>query len=201
LYKNYHHFHNNQEYFMKSIISRVTIAIAIGIIAQAETLQATAVPRRCVTDLAVQPVDFRIVKRTSKYAGDVKITGIVCNIGAKPYKVVVNGNKPVVKIYREQVGTSPREVATALIPELGVGKEMKVSYIRDWNASSPSEGEFPPSYRVAIEYGSRLNAALDCNSTNNQVTRNGEDINALFDVKVRQPVDTKVPVDVRENRN
>jgi hypothetical protein len=204
LYKNYHHFHYRQENLMKSTISKMAIAIAVGIIpniatiAQAENIEATPIPRRCDTDLAVQPVNFRIVKRASKYSGDIEITGIVRNIGSRPYKSIVSGSTPVVKIYREQVGTSSRALATIPITELDAGKAIKVSYIRGWDASSPSEGEFPPNYRVAIEYGSKLNARLDCNASNNQVTRNGEDINALFDVKVRQPVDTKVPVDARQ---
>lgn len=56
---------------------------------------------------------------------------------------------------------------------------------REWNASSPAEGEFPPTYKLAISYdpdiyidGTKSND--DVNGRNNRKSRAGTGINALF---------------------
>ena len=60
-----------------------------------------------------------------------------------------------------------------------------MSYEREWNSSSPTEGEFPPDYIVKISYdpdilidGNPDND--DCNPGNNEVTRSGAGINTLL---------------------
>ena len=43
-------------------------------------------------------------------------------------------------------------VAQKPITNLAPGASLTLSWERDWNSSSPSEGEFPNSYRLLISY-------------------------------------------------
>jgi hypothetical protein len=76
-------------------------------------------------------------------------------------------------------------VATKQFVNLAPGATETVAYERAWNSSSPSEGEFPPSYRLLITYdpdiymdGNPEND--DCDLSNNQMDRSGTGINELF---------------------
>ena len=60
-----------------------------------------------------------------------------------------------------------------------------LTYERDWNSSSPSEGEFPNSYRLLITYDPDIyqdanKANDDCNQGNNKKNRSGTEINDMF---------------------
>lgn len=134
-------------------------------------------------DPAVQRIDFAIVSKTSQFSGKVRITGVVKNVGFEPY--ISGPNQQEVFLYEGPMGGTPRLVARQKFQNLNPGQEVRVVYERNWDASSPAEGEFPPSYKVIITYdpdirmdGNPKND--DCNMNNNQKERSGTEINALF---------------------
>ena len=62
---------------------------------------------------------------------------------------------------------------------------MQLSWERDWNSSSPSEGEFPNSYRLLILYDPDIYMDAnkdndDCNQNNNKKERSGTEINDML---------------------
>lgn len=68
---------------------------------------------------------------------------------------------------------------------LASGATTTVHFQRAWDASSPAEGEFPPTYKLVISYdpdifidGNPKND--DCTQRNNQLVRSGQAINELF---------------------
>ncbi len=139
-------------------------------------------PPKC-PDPAVQRIDFAIVSKTSQFSGKVRITGVIKNVGLEPY--ISGPNQQAVYLYEGPMGGKANLVATKKFQNLNPGQEVKVIYERNWHASSPAEGEFPPSYRVLISYdpdirmdGNPKND--DCNINNNQMERSGTEINALF---------------------
>ncbi len=139
-------------------------------------------PKKC-PDPAVQGIDFAIVSKTSQFSGKVKITGVVKNIGLEPY--ISGPNQQAVYLYEVPMGGKANLVATKKFQNLNPGQEVKVTYERNWNASSPAEGEFPPSYKVVIAYDPDITLDSnpkndDCNMNNNQKERSGTEINALF---------------------
>jgi len=134
-------------------------------------------------DPAVEKIDFTIISRTSKFSGRVRISGVVKNIGLEPY--ISGPNQQAVYLYEGPMGGTARLVAQKKFQNLNPGQQVIVTYERNWDAASPSEGEFPPSYKVIIAYDPdiRLDGNPkndDCNINNNQKERSGADINALF---------------------
>lgn len=141
------------------------------------------IPAPKCPDPAVQRIDFAIVSKTSQFSGKVRITGVVKNVGLEPY--ISGPNQQAVYLYEVPMGGKSNLVATKKFQNLNPGQEVKVTYERNWNASSPAEGEFPPSYKVVIGYDPdiRLDSNPkndDCNMNNNQMERSGTEINALF---------------------
>lgn len=141
------------------------------------------IPAPKCPDPAVQRIDFVIVSKTSQFSGKVKIIGVVKNVGLEPY--VSRPNQQAVYLYEVPMGGKANLVATKKFQNLNPGQEVKVTYERNWNASSPAEGEFPPSYRIVIAYDPDITLDSnpkndDCNTNNNQMERSGKEINALF---------------------
>jgi hypothetical protein len=127
---------------------------------------------------AAHRIDFRILNRTSQFRGQVQITGVVKNLGNAAY--ISNPNQQSIHLYE-----GSRLVTQKPFQNLTPGQEVTVTYTRSWDASSPSEGEFPPTYKLLIVYDPdiRLDGNPrndDCNAANNQKQRSGADINALF---------------------
>ncbi|MCS7021256.1 MAG: hypothetical protein NZU63_05450 [Gemmataceae bacterium] len=88
-------------------------------------------------------------------------------------------------MYEVPLGGRPRLVARLPFERLNQGQELRVRVIRTWDASSPAEGEFPPSYRLVIAYdpdirldGNPHNDDVDLH--NNTLERSGDAINRLF---------------------
>ncbi|GAQ94575.1 hypothetical protein TAGGR_1759 [Thermodesulfovibrio aggregans] len=134
-------------------------------------------------DLVAEKIEFTIVSRTGKFSGKVRITGVVKNAGSEPY--ISGPNQQAVHLYEFIPGGSPRLVAKKNFQNLNPGQQITVTYERNWDAASTSEGEFPSSYRVVIVYdpdirmdGNPKND--DCNLNNNEKERSGADINRLF---------------------
>lgn len=134
-------------------------------------------------DPAATAIQFAMTNQTSQFEGTVKITGVVKNLGGSLFDS--NPGQQTVLLYEIPLGGSPVVVAQQSFENLDPGRTLKLSYSRAWNASSPSEGEFPPTYRIAIVYdpdiaidGNPFND--DPNFANNQLDRSGSGINDLF---------------------
>jgi len=127
-------------------------------------------------------IEFRLVRRDSQFAGLVAVKASVKNLGA-PY--VTAPGQQLLSLYEIVPGSAPRLVASQPFANLASGEVASVTFNRTWNASSPAEGEFPPSYRAVISYDPdiRIDGNVkndDCRATNDSVEQSGTAINALF---------------------
>ncbi|HET9933422.1 MAG TPA: hypothetical protein VFQ35_22110 [Polyangiaceae bacterium] len=127
-------------------------------------------------------IEFRLVRRTSQFAGVIEVKASVKNFGG-PY--VTGPNQQLLNLYEVVPGAAPRLVASKPFANLASGEVASLTFSRTWNASSPAEGEFPPSYRAIISYdpdilldGNVKND--DCRAANNVIEQSGTQINALF---------------------
>ncbi len=140
-------------------------------------------PELTCADPMAQGVNYTLVSRTARFQGRVRITGVVRNQGTAAYQS--GANQQIAYLYEQNPGAQPRLVAQRAFQNLNPGQEVQVVFERTWNSSSPSEGEFPPAYIVAIGYDPdiRLDGNLnndDCRLGNNRLERSGTEINALF---------------------
>lgn len=129
-------------------------------------------------DLAAQAIDFRLVTRKTQFEGMVEIVGIVKNISTAAYE-----SRPGQQSALLYEGT--RLVKQQNFQNLMPGQELRLSYTRHWNSSSPAEGEFAPTYKLWLSFDPdiRLDGNPkndDCRATNDRRERSGADINALF---------------------
>jgi hypothetical protein len=128
---------------------------------------------------AAHGIDFHIIRRDTKFRGQVRITGVVKNTGNAQFQ----GRNSEARLM-----SGNRVLARATFSRLRPGQELRVHYVRNWNSSSPSEGEFPPTYTLKIVYdtddvlGGPNN---DVSLKNNQRSRSGRDINKLFSGRTR----------------
>ncbi len=127
-------------------------------------------------DPAAFAIIFKIVNRFSTFTGKVRITGVIKNVGSKAF----SGGGGMAYLYE---GNTLRK--TKNFSYIAPGTTISLFYERNWNSSSPSEGEFPPKYKLVILYdpdilmdGNKNND--DCKITNNRKERSGSGINSLF---------------------
>lgn len=125
-------------------------------------------------DPAVQEIKFEIVQKYSDFRGKVRITAVIKNIGAD-----FNCDALLVLSERPIGSSAPTHSESVSFNSLTSNEELTVVYERDWNASSPNEGEFPPDYFCYISYDVDV-PCQDCSFTNNTKTESGSKINALF---------------------
>ena len=135
-------------------------------------------PIRICTDPAAERIEFTIVRRDTQFRGQVRITGVIKNRGLADYESQPNQQA----MYLYENGTL---VKTQAFQNLASGASAQISYERTWNASSPAEGEFPPTYRLLISYDPDIRIDDnpkndDCVTSNNQLERSGTGINDLF---------------------
>jgi hypothetical protein len=144
---------------------------------------------RACPDPAAYEIRFRIVRRYSQFRGRIRITGIVKNIGGKAF--VAGANQAKAYLYQLPAGvpcanaTNGTIVAQKAITNLPAGATLSLSWERDWNSSSPSEGEFPHCYRLLITYDPDIYMDAskdndDCNQNNNKKDRSGTEINDML---------------------
>lgn len=152
-----------------------------GIAARVEQLK----PLTACIDPAAFEIRFDIVRRDSRFQGRVRITGVVKNIGNKAFQS--GSNQAAAYLYQLPPGATSggNIVAQQQFTNLAVGETLNLIWERDWNSSSPSEGEFPNSYRLIISYDPDIYMDAnkdndDCNGNNNQKDRNGSEINDLL---------------------
>lgn len=127
-------------------------------------------------DPAAFAINFQIVNRFSTFTGKVRITGVVKNVGSKAF----SGGGGMAYLYE---GNTLRK--TKSFSYIAPGATFSLFYERNWNASSPNEGEFPPKYKLVILYDPDILMDSnknndDCKITNNRKERSGSGINSLF---------------------
>ena len=129
-------------------------------------------------DPSANRIGFRLINKTSQFAGNVEIIGVVKNVGGAAYES--GPNQQGMHLYADT-----HLVKSQAFQNLAPGQEVEIRHSRPWNSSSPAEGEFPPEYKLIITYDPdiRIDANPkndDCNGANNVKTRSGADINTLF---------------------
>jgi hypothetical protein len=136
-------------------------------------------------DPAAYDIRFQLVKRTDKFRGQVRITGIVKNIGRKSFKP--GPKQATAYLYEMPPGTSTGGMllAQTAIRNLIPGETLLLIYERDWNSSTSSEGKLPPTYRLEISFNTDLYKDTnpdndDCSQMNNKKERSGSEINNMF---------------------
>jgi hypothetical protein len=140
-------------------------------------------------DIAAIEIRFQIIRRDTQFKGRVRITAIVKNIGGKAFSS--GPNQAVALLYQLPPGvpcataTGGTIVAQQEIRTLAVGSTIQLVFEREWNSSSPNEGEFPSCYRLLISldpdiYMDGNPDNDDCTQDNNRLDRSGTEINALF---------------------
>ena len=117
-------------------------------------------------DLAAERIDFSLVPKTSPFNGRVRIVGVVKNVGTATWFNPKYGVE--VRLMEDN-----RVVALRFFHRLAPGQVITLRYERNWSSTSPSEGEFPPNYKLAIP-------EVDLKPKNNVRVRTGADINSLF---------------------
>ena len=146
------------------------------------------VKQGCI-DPAAYEIKFDIVRRYTQFRGRIRITGVVKNIGAQAFNSGPNQAKAY--LYQLPPGVPPATatggtvVAEREILNLAPGATINLSWERDWDSSSPSEGEFPNSYRLLISYDPDIYMDAnkendDCNQNNNKKERSGTEINDML---------------------
>jgi hypothetical protein len=152
------------------------------------TIKPGTLTRAC-PDPAAYEIRFRIVRRYSQFKGRIRITGIVKNVGGKAF--IAGPNQAKAYLYQLPAGvpcanaTGGTVVAQRAIINLAPGATIPLSWERDWNSSSPSEGEFPHCYRLLITYDPDIYMDAskdndDCNQNNNKKDRSGTEINDML---------------------
>ncbi|HET9360835.1 MAG TPA: choice-of-anchor D domain-containing protein, partial [Vicinamibacterales bacterium] len=110
----------------------------------------------------VADIGLDVVRHTKPYVADVRITGLARNLGPS----VLSEPGGMIWLYEGN-----RLVREDKLSAVDVGNVVSVVYERQWDSASPSEGEFPPTYRVVVK------GPTDCSGNNNEVRRSGADLN------------------------
>ena len=170
----------------KQIVAPTGAASNPAVLSQPTLPVGTAVAVPCI-DPAASEVRFEIVRRDTQFRGRVRITGVVKNVGTAPFTCNAGSMQASAHLYEVPAGatsggTLRGHTDFAALPVAG---SVVVSYERDWDSSSPSEGEFPPSYRLMVVYDPDITldgnpANDDCKMNNNDKSRSGTEINALL---------------------
>ncbi len=127
---------------------------------------------------AATDITFSVVSRTGEFTGVVRVTGTVQNIGLQDFDS--SAGQQSIRLLQDGI-----EVASGEFTDLSAGESTSISFTRAWDASSPAEGEFPPTYRVTISYDPDITLDGnpnndDCRTSDNTREESGSQINALF---------------------
>lgn len=133
-------------------------------------------PVKLCPDPAAHAINFHIVNRFSTFSGKVRITGVIKNVSTKAF----SGGGGMAYLYE---GSTLRK--TKSFSDLAPGATLSLFFERNWRSSSPNEGEFPPMYKLMIQYDPDIlkdnnKNNDDCTLTNNKKERSGMGINDLF---------------------
>jgi hypothetical protein len=124
-------------------------------------------------------LQYTLVSTTSDWAGTVRITAIVRNVGLAPF---ISGKGQQAVCLYEDYGFASELVAQKEFLQLDVDATVELTYERPWDLSE----EFPPQAYVAqllydpdiYEDGNPDND--DCNWNNNELTRSTAGLDDLF---------------------
>lgn len=173
--------------FKHLILTSLTAIISAAQLANADDFSRIVRPVRpivkppiysCGIDPAAARIDFQIVERTTQFRGRVRVTATVKNVGHLAY--VSRTGQQTALLYSDRTLVARRDFVN-----LAVGQAFTFSYDRNWDSSSPSEGEFPPNYRLIVTYDPDIYLDAnpqndDCSNANNDRTRSGADINGML---------------------
>lgn len=136
-------------------------------------------------DLTASSINFTVTNCKDRFNGTVKIEGVVKNTGGLAW--TSGANQQSVLLYEDNGGRL-QLVATQSFQNLAPGAEIKVSYSRAWNRSSPAEGEFPPKYVLVIGFDPDIyidgnDNNDDSNYSNNRLTKSASEVNTNWNCK------------------
>jgi len=144
-------------------------------------------PRVACVDPSAFDLRFDIVRRDTQFRGRVRITGVVKNIGNTAFTSNPGSQQASAHLYEVPAGATSGGTLRAHtdFANLAVNGTVTVTYERDWDSSSPAEGEFPSSFKLMIVYDPDIlldgnTANDDCNVNNNNKALNGTAINAAL---------------------
>lgn len=137
-------------------------------------------PVQYCADPAVVDLEFRVITRRSTFQALVGIEAVVKNLGGRDF--VSSPGQQSIQIYEQVPGGAARLVKQKAFTRLDAGRAIRVIYKRDWDSSSPAEGEFPPTYSAIISYDPDIGMDAnkqndDCNLRNNAKERSGSFFN------------------------
>jgi hypothetical protein len=112
-------------------------------------------------DPAVVGIQAEMVKKLSPSSVEVKIVGIVKNIGTENF--VSSKEQQAIRMYEKAPGATDRVVATKKFVNLNVGQTIRIEHTLPWTGSV----EFPADYQVRIDYDPDIFA--DDNDQNDDV--------------------------------
>ena len=164
------------------------VSVKPGIVRDARVIKPGTLATLC-TDPAAQEIRFEIAQRYTQFRGRIRITGVVKNIGGKAF--IAGPDQAKAYLYQMPAGvpcanaTGGTMIAQKAIVNLAAGATSELSWERDWDSSSPSEGEFPSCYRLFITYDPDIYMDAskdndDCNQNNNKIDRSGTEINDML---------------------
>jgi len=136
-------------------------------------------------DLTAIAINFSVPKCKDRFNGTVLIEGIVKNTGGLAW--TTGANQQSALLYEDNGGRL-QLVASQPFQNLAPGAEVKVSYTRAWNRSSPAEGEFPPKYVLVIGFDPDIyidgnDNNDDSNYNNNRLTKSSAEVNSNWKCK------------------
>lgn len=157
--------------------------LLVALFIHGELSPCSAAPPAACIDPAVTEINYHLQHRRNGNEGTVLIDAIVKNVGNTAY--TSSADQQSVRLFRQFPGSSREQIAEKSFVNLGVGGTVVASYIQQWDTSSSSYAEFPPSFTAEICYspdilpdGNPNND--DCIETNNVLTRSGMAVNDLF---------------------
>lgn len=112
-------------------------------------------------DLAAHRIEFQVLRRTSRFAGRVRISGVVRNVGTVTFQ---SGARQATAYLFE----GRRVVARQELRRLTPGQEVRLSITRSWSQTN----EFPPSYKLLISWDPDIH--MDGNPSNDDERRNND---------------------------
>lgn len=136
-------------------------------------------------DLTASDINFSVFKCKDKFNAYVKVEGVVKNTGGKPY--TTGANQQTALLYEDNGGRM-QLVASQPFANLAPGAEVKLSFTRAWNISSPAEGEFPPKYVLVIGFDPDIyidgnDNNDDSNNSNNRLTKSSAEVRTIWPCK------------------
>lgn len=135
-------------------------------------------------DLAASSITFTTTCK-GRFEGIVKVEGVIKNTGGLPYTTGINQQSAL--LYEDNGGRLVL-VASQAFQNMAPGAEVKISYTRKWNKSSPAEGEFPPKYVLIVTFDPDIYIDAndnndDSNNSNNRLTKSALEVNTNWPCK------------------